>query len=219
MEAPGGVDEHELGAAPLGLLDHLVAHARGVGAALARHHVDARALAPDLELLDGGRAEGVGAADEAARAGLTGAPGELAHRGRLAGPVDADEQDAARKVGEGVALGGGELRGETAGQRVAKLVGTGEVLARRLLAQVVGHAHGDLGAHVTHDERVLEVLPEVLVDLAAHVEDLVDRLARALEAGPQAVEKAHYASTTFPVSRSRRWDTTRLTPSACMETP
>ena len=177
MQAAGRVDEDELGAAALRLLHDVVADARRVGAALARDHVDARALAPHLELLDGGGAEGVGAADQAARAGVAGAPGELAHRRGLARAVDAHEEHAAREVGERVALGRGELLGEAARQGVAQLLCAGEVLARGLLAQVVGHAHGHLGAHVAHDERVLEVLPEVLVDLAAHVEDLVDGLA------------------------------------------
>ena len=74
---------------------------------------------------------------------------------------------------------------------VAQLVRAGEVLARGLLAQVIGHAHGKLAAHVAHHERVLEVLPEVLVDLAAHVEELVHGLARAGEAMLQPVKKSH----------------------------
>ena len=48
VQAPGRVHEHELGPLPLGTLDHVVADACRVGAALARHDLGARALAPDL---------------------------------------------------------------------------------------------------------------------------------------------------------------------------
>ena len=203
----------------LGLLEHVVADARRVGAALARDDLDARALAPHLQLLDGGGTEGVGAADEAAHAQLVVGVGKLAHRGGLAGAVDAHEEHARRQAGERVALGAREHLGEALRQRLAQLARRAQVLAGGLLAQVVGHLHGDLGAHVAHDERVLEVLPELLVDLAAHVEDLGDGLARAREALLEVVKQGHQASTTFPVARSRRWLTTWLTPSACIETP
>ena len=204
MQAPCGVDEHQLRAALLGLLDHVVADARRIRAALAGDDVHACALTPHLELLDGGGAEGVGTSYEAGLALVASTSGELAHRGGLAGAVDAHKEDARGHVLEGVAIGRSELLGKALGQGVTQLVCAGEVLARRLLAQVVGHAHGKLAAHVAHHERVLEVLPEVLVDLPTHVEDLVDGLARAREAAFQPVEEAHQASTTFPVALSRR---------------
>ena len=140
MEATGGVDEHEPCPAPLGLVDDVVADARGVRAALARHDVDARALSPDLELLDGRGAERVSPADEAGDTVAVRLPGELAHRGGLARAVDAHEEHTAGKVGERVALGGHELGGEPLGERLAELGGTRDVLARGLLAQVIGHA-------------------------------------------------------------------------------
>ena len=219
MQAARRVNEHEVRGLLLGALDDVVADARGVGAALARDDLDATALAPDLELLDCRGAEGVGTADEDAFAALLGGTGELAHRGGLARAVDAHEQHAARRVVERVGLGDRERLGQALGQGLAHLVGRVEGLLGGQLAQVVDDLHGDLGAHVAHDEGVLEVLPELFVDLAAHIEDLVERLARLLEALLQAVSKPHQASTTFPVVRSSRWDTTWLTPSACMETP
>ena len=94
------------------------------------------------------------------------------------------------------------MLGEALGKRTAELRGGLEVLLGRDLAQVVGHLDGDLGAHVAHDERVLEILPKVLVDLAAKVEDLVECLTAALESAREGIEKSHYAFTTFPVVRS-----------------
>ena len=73
--------------------------------------------------------------------------------------------------------------------------------------------------HVTHNEGVLKVLPKILVNLTAKVEDLVEGLAAALKSARECVKESHYAFTTFPVSRSSFCETTRLTPSACIETP
>ena len=85
----------------------------------------AGALAPALELLDGGGAERVGGADHDLLAErLAQVPGELADRGRLAGAVDADDEDHGR-VGaqvDRVVAGAGELGeqlGEALGQRLA----------------------------------------------------------------------------------------------------
>ena len=105
------------------------------------------------------------------------------------------------------------------GQGATELRGGLEVLLGGRLAQVIGHLDRDLGTHVTHNEGVLKVLPKVLVDLAAKVEDLVEGLAAALKSARESVKESHYAFTTFPVSRSSFCETTRLTPSACIETP
>ena len=105
------------------------------------------------------------------------------------------------------------------GQSAAKLRSGLEVLLGCGIAQVIGDLNGDLGTHVTHNEGVLKVLPKVLVDLAAKVEDLVEGLAAALKSARESVKESHYAFTTFPVSRSSFCETTRLTPSACIETP
>ena len=99
--------------------------------------------------------------------------GDLSHRGGLARPVDAYKQHAAGGIAEDVAIGLHEHLGQTVRQRAAQLTSGLEIASRGLVAQVVGDLHGDLGSHVAHDEGVLEVLPEVLIDLAAKVEDLV----------------------------------------------
>lgn len=108
---------------------------------------------------------------------------------------------------------------ELLGQGAAKLRGGLEVLLGSGVAQVIGDLNGDLGTHVTHNEGVLKVLPKILVNLTAKVEDLVEGLAAALKSARECVKESHYAFTTFPVSRSSFCETTRLTPSACIETP
>ena len=108
---------------------------------------------------------------------------------------------------------------ELLGQGATELLGGLKVLLGRGVAQVIGHLDSDLGTHVTHDESVLKVLPKILVDLAAKIKDLVEGLAAAFKSARESIEESHYAFTTFPVSRSSFCETTRLTPSACIETP
>ena len=60
MQTTGGVDKYQVAAALVGLVEHVVANARRVGAAVALDDGDTGALAPHIELLNGGGAEGVG---------------------------------------------------------------------------------------------------------------------------------------------------------------
>ena len=92
MQAPGGVHQHEVGTLRLGALDSVVAHAGRIAAALARANGHAGALRPHLQLLDGRRAERIGAAQKHMAARIGRLLSYLAHRGGLAGAVDAHEQ-------------------------------------------------------------------------------------------------------------------------------
>ena len=99
------------------------------------------------------------------------------------------------------------------------MLGGLQILPSSGLAQIIRDAHRNLATHVTHDEGVLKLLPKALVHLAAEIKDLIQGLAATLETALEGIEETHYTFTTFPVSRSSFWLTTRLTPSACMETP
>ena len=59
LQATRGVGEHHVDARLLGLLDGVEDDRPGIGAFLALDDLAPHALAPDFELLDGGRAEGV----------------------------------------------------------------------------------------------------------------------------------------------------------------
>ena len=219
MQTTGGIDEHQVAAALIGVVEHVIAHARRIGATVTLDNRYAGTLSPHIELLDGSGAEGVGRADhDVLAAGGHGAR-DLADRGGLAGTVDAHKQHTAWRIGKRVALNRHKMALELLGQGAAKLRGGLEVLLGGGVTQVIGDLNGDFGTHVTHDEGVLKVLPKILVDLTAKVEDLVEGLAAALESARECVKESHYAFTTFPVSRSSFCETTRLTPSACIETP
>ncbi len=79
-----------------GLLDAVEDDPGGVAAFLAGDDRRADAVAPDLQLLDRGGAEGVAGGKQDAIILLLEPMAELADRGRLAGAVDADHQDDVR---------------------------------------------------------------------------------------------------------------------------
>ena len=70
MQTAGGVDEHQVTAALVGLIENVVAHTRGIGAAIALDNRNPCALPPHIELLDGGCSERVGAANNHIFAGM-----------------------------------------------------------------------------------------------------------------------------------------------------
>src|SRR5262249_52951313 len=90
--------------------------------------LDAGALRPQLELLDAGGAERVRRAEHDRQAELVAqVPGQLPDRGRLAGAVDAGDEDHRRVVPEvDAVLTGpcevGEQLGQAAGSWVRRLV-------------------------------------------------------------------------------------------------
>ena len=191
MQTTRRVDEDEVATQLVCLVEHVVANARGIGTAIALDDGHARALTPHIELLDGRGAERVGTADHDVLAGARLGARDLADRGGLASAVDTHEQHAARRIVEDVGLGFDEELAQALGKGDAQLIGGLEVLAGRGLTQVVGDAHGDLAAHVSHDEGVLQVLPEALIHLTTEVEDLVQGLAAALQSALEGIEQTH----------------------------
>ena len=93
VEAAGGVDDEDLGPAGFGGGAGVVEGGRGVATLLGFDDLDAGALGPDFELLDGGGAEGVGGAEQHATVLGGEVRGELARGGGFAGAVDPDHHD------------------------------------------------------------------------------------------------------------------------------
>ena len=155
MQTTGGIDEHQVAAALVGLVEHVVANTSRVGAAVALDDGDASSLAPHIKLLDSGGAKSIGRTDhDVLAAGGHGAR-DLTDRRGLAGTVNAHKQHAARRIGERIAPDGHKVLLKLLGQGTAKLRSGLEVLLGRGIAQVIGHLDGDLGTHVTHNEGVL----------------------------------------------------------------
>ena len=197
MQTTGGIDEHQVTAALIGLVEHVIAHARRIGAAVTLDNRYAGALAPYIELLDGGGAEGVSRTDHHVLAAGGHGARNLADRRGLAGAVNAHKQHAARRIGERIALDGHKVLFKLLSQGTTELRGGLEVLLGSGITQVIGDLNGDLGTHVTHNEGVLKVLPKILVDLTAKVEDLVKGLATALKSARKCVKESHMHSRPF----------------------
>ena len=152
-------------------------------------------VAPDLQLLDRGGAEGVAGGEENAIILLLQPVAELADRGRLARAVDADHEDDVRagKARDFQRLGDrGEdlfdLFGEDGAE--APLVEPLELLRRDRLANPVRR----LGPEVGSDQRFLDVVERrgVKRGAAGQSREIVgDALGSLLEAAAQAVEPTH----------------------------
>src|SRR4051795_5139590 len=94
-------------------------------------------------------------------------PGELADRRRLAGAVDADDEDD-RRVGpqvDRVVAGAREL-GEQLGQAAGQRLAAGKLALLGLALELLHHLGGGPGADVGVDQRLLQALPRLLVEVA-----------------------------------------------------
>lgn len=101
VESAGGIAEEEIYVAAAGGLVSVVAEGSGVGLVLAADELDADAVCPRGELLDGRGAEGIGGGEEdGVPVGLE-AMGEFSDGGGFACAVDADEEDGAGAIGVG----------------------------------------------------------------------------------------------------------------------
>ena len=157
VQAAGGVDDDDVASLPVGRLDRVVRHRRGVCAAVRADERRRRAIGPDLELLLRRSAERVSRSQHDGVTVLTKPLGELADRRRLSRPVDADDEEHARTVVHGQRPGIPEQVRDLVGER---LVQVSEVAARLEPAdQLGGRPHADVRA----DERLLEPLPGELV--------------------------------------------------------
>src|SRR5690606_38058481 len=203
VEATGGIDEENVVALVPGLAVGVEEQAGGVRPGGARHNRATRALAPDLELLDGGSAESVAGGEHYPLALGAESGGELADRGGLAAAVDADDEDHMRAV---AALDVDRLRDrledrcDVLGERLPHLFRT-DLLVEPPLSEIIGNASGGRRPQVGHDQELLELLDAFLVELAVG-EDAADAFgqpARGLrEAGSQPAEPA--AATVLVVA-------------------
>ena len=166
-----------------------------IGPLRALDQLDAGALRPALELLDGRGAERVRRADDhRLPERLAQVPGELADGRRLARAVDADDEDDGRVRADvdRVVAGAGEL-GEQLGEPLRERLAADEVALLRLALEALDHLGRRAGAHVGEDQRLLEALPGLLVEVALEERRLhlgAERLARLAHVLAQAAEEA-----------------------------
>ena len=163
-EAAGGIDDHDAVALGTGLGDGVLRDADRILLPFFGIDGNADALAEDLELLDGGRAEGVAGCEEDLHAALAlDMQGELAGEGRLTGTIEAgDEDDRGAALDVDIlrlaAHEGGQFVVDDLDHHLLRLHGRQHVLAHRLVLDRVAELLGHLVAHIG----VQEGLPDVL---------------------------------------------------------
>ena len=153
MEAAGRVDDHDVAAARHGGLHGVVGDGGRIGAALGADEVRSGPLRPDLELLLRRRPVRVRRGDDDRAAVLREPRRELADRRRLAGAVDADDEDHGGLVGD--------VEDRRLAEELGHLLGQRRVQIRELAAglEPPHELGGGADADVAGDERLLEPLP------------------------------------------------------------
>jgi hypothetical protein len=190
LEPPRGVDDQQIHTPFLGFDQGVIGETRRIGARRPRHYRAPHALAPEFQLADAGGAERIARGKHHRRAGVRVKLGELTDGRRLAGAVDAANQQNVRF------LGGIDLEGTGDGFK-----DTGDILGQGLAYLHRGHFAPEPGfrevraeprrrldAEIGRDQKLLDLLDGVVVEAPAG-DDRRNPLAqprrRTAEAGTQ----------------------------------
>ena len=151
---PGGVDDHDVGVGA----DRVVGDRGRIAAALAADERAQPARSAQISSCSSAAARNVSAAPSVTvRPDSRSFDGELADRRRLAGAVDADDEDDGGRVRDVERRRLAEQRRDLLGERLAEL---GQLLPRLEPPDQLGRrAHADVGV----DQRLLEPLPRGVV--------------------------------------------------------
>jgi hypothetical protein len=158
LQAPGRVDQGDVGAFFLGALDAFERNAGGVRTLRRSDERCVRAIGPHFELFDRRGAEGVGGADDHLGAGIGEIVGELADRRGFARTVDADDEHDARlhAIGE-IEMRFARLQNarDFHRKRFARFL-LAVFFAEALIGKGVRNARCGRGAHVGGDQHLFE---------------------------------------------------------------
>jgi len=160
-----------------------------------------RCARPDLQLLDGGGAEGIGGTEEDGALFVLEAAGEFADGGGFTAAVDAHHEHDGGRIGDvrRGAFAGLEDFEEVFADEVLQLGGVGELAAVDALADAfqnfAGGAHADIGG----DEGGLQLIEEIGIDLLLALQGVFERGdqsgARLLDAALEFFQEAGSCST------------------------
>ena len=168
VQPAGSVGQHERDLPGVGVLHGVEDDSARVAPFVAPHEAGASPLRPQLQLVGRSRPERVASGEDHPPAFALLTHRHLADRGRLAHPVDPDEQPHGRRPGRGpVQLtlpfqATDQLFAQSLNQllRGSQTVAPGSLLEAR--EQLVGRQDADIGQH----QGLLELVPCLLVDLA-----------------------------------------------------
>jgi hypothetical protein len=160
-----------------------------VGAGGALHQVHVQPLRPHRQLLDRARPEGVGRGQEHGAPLVPQRLRDLRNARGLAGAVDAgDEDDGGRRRGGGegaIHVGPAHLQARL--EKVDGVLAAPHVAGAEALAQIVDDGRGGLDADVGGDEAGLDLVDQVLAEIAPAQQAAqapAERLPRAAEPLP-----------------------------------
>src|SRR5262249_22883033 len=233
MQPAGGVDDQHVDRARRGGLDRVEDDRGWIGARRLADDLDADALAPALELLDGRGAECVGRGEQDALARPLERRGQLRGGRRLAGAVHPEQQHDRRLVIQVKRLGGRRQRvDQEAAEERPELSGARHRSEHHLFARAIDEVGRERRPQIGGDEELLQLFEQGVVDRAIGLEHGAEaageNLLRALEslaqALPQPGEELHRTSAgstmrlmTAPLAPSRgtgRPLSSKLTPPA-----
>ena len=165
MQAARRIAEHDVHISRLCRGERVEQHRAGIGTLAAAHDLHARAVCPNFELVRRRRAEGIRRAQQHALALLFVAVGELADARGLAHAVHADDEHDARRCGEVEArIADLELLFQNVAQRLLDVVAALNALFVYHLTQLLHGVRRDRRAEVCHDQALLQLVVEILVD-------------------------------------------------------
>jgi len=171
VDAACGIADEKLGAIGEGFLMGVEADGGGICVGISFDDWDLQSLAPALELLDGGGAEGIGGGEDDRVAALGEPECELGGGGGFASAIDADDEDHKRfPIG---ARGGGEEIGiellcELAASDFDHIVGR-NIPAK--LAEFIDDGGAQTDADVRADEICFEFIPIDLRTIGHFIEE------------------------------------------------
>ena len=166
LQPASRVDDQNIRAFRARCLQRLIGQRRRIAALIAGNHLGAGALAPDFQLVNGGRAEGVTGRQHHAFALLAPLLCQLAGGGGLARPVDADKKHHMRAVaGFDHKRGRHRLKdlGDAVGQGFGKRRG-GHLAVKFVPAHLVRQPGCHRSAKIRQDQRVLDLFQRRGVD-------------------------------------------------------
>ncbi|KAF5030534.1 hypothetical protein DSECCO2_637160 [anaerobic digester metagenome] len=164
MQPPGGVADDDVGATGLARLQCIMHDGSGVGTLRMGNHRSTGALAPDAQLLNRRRSEGIGRGQQHffTRSGI--ARGQFADAGGLSHAVDADHQQYAGRIGNVVrALDVQNLPDDLFDDRTQRS-GVGQALLFGALAQLGDNQLRGLHTDIRHDKLFLQLFKIFVVN-------------------------------------------------------
>ena len=171
MQTSGSINKHQLSALFFCPFNNLKTNTCRISATLFGYYLNTRALSPYLQLLNCSRTEGVSTANQSLYATSMCAASNLTNSGSFTSTVNTYKQNNRGRIRKRISFCNRKLCRKTLYKSAAELIGAHKIFSRSTFTQVIGDAHSHLSTHVSHNQRVLKVIPKIFGDLAAHIKD------------------------------------------------